>query len=289
MLGGCVDARWAGGPGVGRAHVVIVSYRAPALLERCLESVRTHAPEWPVHVWDNRSDLSGAVRRLSVGSPAEWHFCPENIGFAAAANSAVARLPADGLPFVLLNPDAVVLSSPTPLLAAFESEVAAVAPHVRAKGLAPWDNGHLRPTAPNLLLEHSGLASKFRGRRWSGRYPRPAEDIDWATGACLAVSRSAWREVGPFDEHYWLYCEEVDWQLRAKTKGWRIRHIPEVLFAHDAGGTVSDSLEMSRASTRLMIDSQVRLLRTHRGALSSLSFRAALPAARLLSRIQQNA
>ena len=38
-------------------------------------------------------------------------------------------------------------------------------------------------------------------------------------GACMLVRRAAFDEVGPFDERYFLFSEEVDWMRRAADRG----------------------------------------------------------------------
>ena len=38
-------------------------------------------------------------------------------------------------------------------------------------------------------------------------------------GACMLIPRAAWDAVGPLDEGYFMYLEEVDWCRRARASG----------------------------------------------------------------------
>src|SRR5664280_1577030 len=87
------------------AVVLIVSYRRPDLLNRCLASIAQAEPHLSVHVWDNASDCTHEVKALSEQWPAaRWTFCDENIGFAAAVNRMARAVPPRAHLF-LLNPD----------------------------------------------------------------------------------------------------------------------------------------------------------------------------------------
>lgn len=43
--------------------------------------------------------------------------------------------------------------------------------------------------------------------------------IDWVNAACLVVPTSVWRDMGGFDERYFMYCEDVDFCLRLRLRG----------------------------------------------------------------------
>ena len=66
------------------------------------------------------------------------------------------------------------------------------------------------------------------------------DDVDWLVGAALMIRGSAYEQVGPFDERFFLYCEETDWQRRAVLAGWSVRLVPEVTVQHVGAGTSSD-------------------------------------------------
>ena len=66
--------------------------------------------------------------------------------------------------------------------------------------------------------------------RYSRRGP-----ADWATGAAILVSVACWADVGPWNERYFLYSEEVDFALRAHDAGYSLMFVPEAEAVHLGG------------------------------------------------------
>lgn len=62
---------------------------------------------------------------------------------------------------------------------------------------------------------------------------RPQLRVDWVSAAFWLVRATAWRQVGGFDERYFMYCEDTDFCLRLQLAGWRLARA-EVCAAHDA-------------------------------------------------------
>ena len=62
-----------------------------------------------------------------------------------------------------------------------------------------------------------GYSGRVRGsgKRDDGSYDEE-RDVDWGTGALLAVSRDAIDRVGLLDEELFAYLEDVDWCLRIR-------------------------------------------------------------------------
>jgi GT2 family glycosyltransferase len=56
--------------------------------------------------------------------------------------------------------------------------------------------------------------------------------VPWATGCCLLVRRDCWRQLGGFDEDYFLYYEDVDLCRRARAAGWSVWYDPGVTVTH---------------------------------------------------------
>ncbi|SDI99860.1 Glycosyltransferase involved in cell wall bisynthesis [Frankineae bacterium MT45] len=239
--------------------VVIVSYRRADLLRQCLIGVREHLPDHPVIVWDNRSEASDEIARLAGEfSEVQWHFSPQNLGFAAAVNAAARLCEGD---LLLLNPDAELLTS-LPLLhrAAARSGVAAVAPLVAAeaagdspRGRTGFDVAHRRSGLIRAIVAHAGYAERLRTTPFSDLYPEPPSGVTgYLTGACLLITRDAWSQIGPFDEEFFLYGEEADWQRRAVAAGWRLELVAETGIRHRGHGTVADDNDAARRSRDLL-------------------------------------
>jgi hypothetical protein len=162
-----------------------------------------------------------------------------NFGFAAANNQAIAH--ARGRVLFLLNPDAYLRPGALAALAQFlrdHSEAAAVGPNVFNPD-GSWQAAVFRfPTLWDLFCEAVGWSvlwphSRLFARKALGGFNRDAvRQVDWIQGCALAIRREAWDAVGPFDEGYWMYVEELDWCRRAHRQGYRLFFTPDAEVVH---------------------------------------------------------
>jgi GT2 family glycosyltransferase len=75
--------------------------------------------------------------------------------------------------------------------------------------------------------------SPLFARKELGGFERDAvREVDWVQGCAMAVRREVWDAVGPFDEGYWMYVEELDWCRRAKRMGHRVFFTPDAEVVH---------------------------------------------------------
>ncbi|NMO92694.1 glycosyltransferase [Actinomycetospora sp. TBRC 11914] len=225
--------------------VLIVSYRRADLLERALASVDKWIPDARVHIWDNASSGTPAVRELAESRPdVTWTFSDTNLGYIAAMNRLMAQVPDHDA--LQLNPDAELLGPLTRARAVLaEPGVAAVSPTVIDPDGRdePWDVAHREQGVVRNLVNAAGYAKRLRGRVLSNLYEGPHERVDgYLTGCCLFISRDAWNALGPFDESFFVYGEDATWQPDARKAGWSLRLVddPEPQVRHASGGTVSD-------------------------------------------------
>jgi GT2 family glycosyltransferase len=61
--------------------------------------------------------------------------------------------------------------------------------------------------------------------------------VEWATGCSLWFSVETWQRIGPLDEAFFLYLEDVDWCLRAAEAGIETWLVPEAVVRHDVSRT----------------------------------------------------
>lgn len=240
---------------MSRPAVLVVAYRNPGQLAACLGSIAEHLADLPVLVHDNSGEHAAELDQLVAEHPdVTWHRGGPNIGFAAAVNSLARAVPDHDL--LLLNPDAVVTGPLTATLAALDDPTVAAAAPLDvdpAAGAQPWDVAHRTRGVPRALVSAAGYAPRLRGTPLSDLYRRqPAIAEGYLTGACLAISRSAWTSVEPFDEEFFLYGEESEWQGRARAAGLRLVVVDEPGPVHAAGGTVASNPKGRRRSLDLL-------------------------------------
>jgi GT2 family glycosyltransferase len=56
--------------------------------------------------------------------------------------------------------------------------------------------------------------------------------VDWITGSAMLVLREAALKVGPMDDRFFMYMEDVDWCRRFWEEGYRVVYDPEALVYH---------------------------------------------------------
>lgn len=150
-------------------------------------------------------------------------------GFGANHNAAFRRC--DAPYFCVVNPDIRLNMDPFPaLVQALQSVRGAVAgPRVCDPDGRTDDSARRFPTAARLM-----------GKLFSGAagpdYPvdRGPLEVDWVAGMFMLFRSDAYREVGGFDERFFLYYEDVDICRRLLARGYRSVFQPEASVIHDA-------------------------------------------------------
>lgn len=241
--------------------VVIVTYGGWRWTRRTLEALRDHTDlPFEVIVVDNASPDGTAERLREEVRGATLLANEENIGFAAAADQGAAAARGDFL--VFLNPDALVTSGwLPPLLDVLESDP-------RAGATVPMllnPDGTLQEAGGLLFSDgRTGLyGSGDRADR--GRY-RFRRYVDYGSGACLALRRRTFLEVGGFDPVFApAYCEDVDLLLTLRTQGLLTVFQPASGVTHvrfGASATGEERMAMSDRNTRILAERWDRFLAT---------------------------
>jgi GT2 family glycosyltransferase len=227
--------------------VVIVSYECRDHLLRCLDSLsdagRHLATE--VVVVDNAS-TDGTVAAVRRRHPeVDVVASTRNRGFAWASNRGIER--STGRFILLLNPDTVV--PPHALARAVDAlDARREVGMLGCKLVQPdgrLDKACKRgiPTPLGSLAYFTGLSRLAPHSRSLASYTagHVGEDetavVDAVNGAFMLVRREALEDVGPLDERYWLYMEDLDWCHRFAQQGWPVLYWPEVEVVHVKGGS----------------------------------------------------
>jgi N-acetylglucosaminyl-diphospho-decaprenol L-rhamnosyltransferase len=247
--------------------IVVVSFNAQADVLACLGSVHAHPPEraWDLVVVDNQS-TDGTPEAVAERWPdTRLVRLADNMGFAAANNVGIRAT--HGELVLLLNSDTLVESGQIEALCrAIEEtpEAAAAGPRlVDAEGrqelsfgvmISPL--GETRQKLRGRLLSDGPDAVRKRIVADMGR----RQFVDWVSGACLIVRRTAAEQVGLLDERYFMYCEDVDFCASLRAAGHRILYAPEVTVTHLRGRSRASAPAVTNRRYR---DSQVAFYRKH--------------------------
>ncbi len=220
--------------------VVVLCWNGASLLRRFFPSVVQHSSGAHIVVVDNAStDDSMAYVHQHFPHVTVLRL-EKNKGFAQAYNEAIALLSEEYI--VLLNQDVEV--SPgwlEPLVALLRS------------------NPHLAAVQPRICqaerkshFEYAGAAGGWidrfgytfcRGRLFDvlepdqGQYHQ-VEEVFWASGACMALRRSVFQDLGGLDASFFAHMEEIDLCWRMKNAGHKVAFCPHAVVFHLGGGSL---------------------------------------------------
>ena len=229
-----------------RLQFVVVAYKSSAELTGCLDSISSDAPPGSkVVVVDNASpDDSAAVAGSHQPRP-RIVSSAKNLGFGGGCNLGVEGSDAEALFF--LNPDARLKPGAMALLVdALEADASlgVVAPRVidptgESRAASAGAEPSLRSSLGHFLAlgRIPGIRRLFRPVYLAdGRVgTRP----DWVSGAAMLVRKSAYEQIGGFDERIFMYMEDVDLCRRLREKGWAIAYEPQAVVQHVMGHSQS--------------------------------------------------
>jgi GT2 family glycosyltransferase len=204
-----------------------------------------------------------------------------NLGFAAGNNLAAQQ--AVGRHLLLLNPDAM----PEP--GSLRAGVALMDAHPEV-GLGGGEllgtdgsrqpSARMFPTLRDEIFTLSGLAARHPtsrlfarlDRRWAN--PDDTATVDWIPGAFVFVPMQAFRQLGGFDERFFMYYEEVDLCRRLHGAGLSVQYWPSLKAVHIGGASAKtvEHARVSRAGSQLeswRMRSALLYYRKHHGALAA--------------------
>jgi GT2 family glycosyltransferase len=228
---------------------VIVSYRSREALLECLAALAADLGAIPHEtvVVDNDpvDDTLDAATRAFPGVRGIAN--RENVGYARAVNQGLAATTAE---FVLvMNPDCVPAPGAVPALIQYlrhHPGTAVAGPMILdSDGTLQYSARSFPDHLTFLFNRYSLLTRLFPDNPYSRRYlltdwdHTSVRDVDWVSGACMLVRRTAIAQVGGMDEAFFMFNEDVDWCRRMKSAGWAVTFVPEARVVHHVGASRS--------------------------------------------------
>ena len=231
--------------GYRKTSVIIVNFNCGTLLTDCVRSVLASTVPVEVFVSDNDS-VDNSIQHL------QQEICDnrlriimngKNLGFAKASNMLLPKGNGDFLLF--LNPDCLIKPDTVErMVRVLESR-----PDVGMAGclLRNTDGSEQAgcrrrvPTPARTLVRILYLDRPFPFLHEKGMLlykealPDEPQTVEAISGAFMLVRREALEDVGLMDENYFLHCEDLDWCMRFRMKGWKILFVPAVEAMHFKG------------------------------------------------------
>lgn len=243
-----------------KVGVILLNWNGKGLTIPCIKSLLTGSfkPD-KIYVLDNASE-DGSADEIEQSFPRiEIIRSLKNLGFAAGNNVAAKKALEEEFDYIwILNNDTIVGENCLKILyQTMESNTNIAA----STGKILYDN-------PNNMIWYAGASfnnwtfrSKHRGRLEidTGQYDTEA-DVPFISGCSMFLRKEAWIEIGQFDERFFAYSEDLDWCIRVRKKGLKLRYIPKAIIYHKVSASFNkthpvkalgkSSLVMTRISQR---------------------------------------
>jgi len=229
--------------------IVIISWNVRELLRRCLDSIQESLKGEKgkgllveTIVFDNGS-ADGSADMVREDFP--WVHLMEsevNLGFTKGNNLAIGQ--SEGRYILLLNPDTEVVGDALGTMVAYmesHPRVGALGPQLLNPDGTTQSSRRRFPTLATAFLESTVLQPWFQGSRILKRYylldrlDEEIQPVDWVVGAAILIRREALHQVGPLDEEFFMYSEELEWCYRLKAQGWEVVYLPTAQVVHQEG------------------------------------------------------
>jgi N-acetylglucosaminyl-diphospho-decaprenol L-rhamnosyltransferase len=227
--------------------IIIVNWNVCNLLRRCLASIETNRGNLSLEivVVDNASS-DGSVSMVQQEFPQVCLIASqENLGYTGGNNLGAEE--AGGHYLLILNPDTEIVGDGLMQMVAYldnHPAVGAVGPQLR------YPNGSVQPSRRRFpQLSTAFFEGAPLSRRWfpNNRFERmyhmadhsddEIQAVDWLVGAVIMIRRETWQEVGPLDDQFFMYFEELDWCHRCRGAGWEIHYLPTAQIVHHHKGS----------------------------------------------------
>jgi GT2 family glycosyltransferase len=229
----------------------MVSLNAWEVLKACLNSIGQGVSdiEYEIIIVDNASS-DGTPERLRACFPHVRLIRNDcNIGFTRANNQAIAA--SHGEYLLWLNTDTILSPDSIPKLTAFleaHPQAGIVGPKVlNPDGTFQFQCRRGLPTPLASMFYMLRLDRICPRHRLAGQYLMShlpvdqASQVDSVSGCCLLARREVLNEIGPLDEDFFGFGEDIDWCVRAKNAGWEVWYFPgsEIVHLKGQGGVHS--------------------------------------------------
>lgn len=201
-----IDQKWA---------ACIVYYQDQDSLNNLLNSLEFQTLK-PTSVFIADNNSKELIKINSFSFPVKTIRLDENKGFAGGANVAIKEAINNNITNLMLLSQDVLLDkdSAQKLVAQINISGGIVFPTMINRN-------------DNTVFSKGGKISKL----WGSIKLVTKDDIknlDWADGSCLIFTSDLFKSVNGLNEKFFMYFEDVDFCLQAKSKGFKLTHVSTI-------------------------------------------------------------
>lgn len=239
--------------------IIIVNWNVKHYLERCLLSIIKNTPhlDYEIIVIDNDSTRDNSKRFLAdfrTEANVKIILNNQNLGFAKANNQGIKQ--AQGEYILLLNPDTEIiekgsLAKAVDLMKKNKDWGVLGCRLLEADKQTQLSVRSFPKLIPQIMISLK-LHHIFSRARVLQNYFLPNFDyketasVDQVMGAFLLTKREVISKIGPLDEKFYIWFEEVDFCRRTKKAGWKVVYSPEPTIIHYGSQSFAQVLSLSK-------------------------------------------
>lgn len=218
--------------------VIILTFNESEYVCRCIEMVKKSRGDFSreIIVIDNGSNDNTDVLLRKRYPEVQLISNHKNLGVARARNQGL-RL-ANGDYMVFLDADSEVRSNTLSSLLSymeFHSNVAVAGPKLLYPDGTLQYSCRMFPSLLTFICRGLGVSDEhqFLRKHMMVAFNHQAQQtVDWVLGACQMIRRSALKDIGILDEHYFFGYEDIDFCYRAQQKSWMVAYVPSAIAVH---------------------------------------------------------
>ncbi len=228
--------------------IIIVNYNTRQLIKDCIKSIydRVKGVSYEVVVVDNASS-DGSQEMIKQEFPEVLLIANDkNAGFGVANNIGASRC--SGSYIMFLNSDTVLPEDTVTILLNFlrsKPKAGIVGPAVVLPDGKPQPKTCGNFPGPRIIFNDAFFLSELFGKNelFSGMHIKTDQikgevlEVDWISGVCMLMEKSAFWEVGGFDPRFFMYSEDIDLCWKFKKKGLSIFRLNTSKIIHHCGAS----------------------------------------------------
>ena len=257
--------------------IIITSYKNPAVLRLCLESLKKNVlcENFEILVLDSSTEEDLEIMMREDFSEIRFFPHKDNLGFLGLVNEGIEN--AEGNYYLILNDDIVIKNKSADILLEYLKNNPTVG--IVGPKLLNFDGKFqfscFRFYTPLIILYRRTFLGKlkFAQKRinyflYKDRDHDKPMDVDWVMGSAMMTSRKAVGKVGLMDRNFFMYFEDVDWCRRFWENKYKVMYYPFAqMFHYHRKGSASQGLLKAAFNrlTRNHIQSVMKYFWKYRG------------------------
>lgn len=232
--------------------IIIINYKTPEILELCINSLKASIKKitFEVIVVDVESDYK--TEYVVKDRFPEVIFVPtaKNVGYSKSVNAGIKKAAVQGKYILVLNAD--IIAKQNAINEIFEymeknSNVGVSGPQLLNFN-ETFQNSYFKFYTPETILyRRTFFKNSSRAKKVLDDFLMKGSDheliqpVNWLMGSALFIRKSALMKVGPMDERFFMYFEDVDWCRRFWDNGYKVMYYPKARMMHYHGKQSSES------------------------------------------------